>query len=48
MNKKYEGSLDRFKSKDIYINVNHLEKGSYNLKIVHRNKVIKTAHFNKK
>tara|TARA_R100001132_G_C3249066_1_gene76933 strand:- start:586 stop:732 length:147 start_codon:yes stop_codon:yes gene_type:complete len=48
MNKKYEGSLDRFKTNEIYINVNHLEKGSYNLKIVYKNKVIKSTHFKKK
>jgi hypothetical protein len=47
MNNKYEGTLDKFISKEIYINVNHLEKGNYNLKIVHKNKVIKSTHFKK-
>lgn len=47
MNTKYEGILESFNSKDIYLNVNHLEKGSYNLKIIHKDKVIKTAHFKK-
>jgi hypothetical protein len=48
MNDKYEGFLDKFISKDIYLNVNHLEKGSYNLKIIHKDKVINTTRFKKK
>jgi hypothetical protein len=47
MNKKYEGILDKFLAKDIYLNVNHLEEGSYNLKIVHKDKVINTTRFKK-
>ncbi|NNE03532.1 MAG: hypothetical protein HKN52_10235 [Eudoraea sp.] len=47
MKNKYEGSLDKFLSKDIYLNVNHLENGSYNLKIIHKDKVINTIHFRK-
>lgn len=47
MNKKYEGTLDRFNSKEIYLNVNHLEKGNYNLKIIYKNKVINTTRFKK-
>ncbi|MEZ4874593.1 MAG: hypothetical protein R2793_03860 [Flavobacteriaceae bacterium] len=47
MNKKYEGSLDKFFSQTIYLNVTHLEKGSYTLSILHKDKVIKTTHFKK-
>jgi hypothetical protein len=47
MNNKYEGSLDKFLTKDIYLNVNHLENGSYNLKIIYKDKVINTTHFRK-
>ena len=47
MNNKYEGTLDKFNSKEIYLNVNHLEKGSYSLKIIYKNKVINTTHFKK-
>lgn len=36
-----EGTLDHFPKYNIYLNVNHLEKGEYSLKIVHKNKVTK-------
>ena len=38
MNNEYEGSLDKFISNEIYLNVTHLTKGSYKLKIVHKSK----------
>jgi len=47
MSTKYEGTLDKPTSKEIYLNVNHLEKGMYQLKIVYNNKVINTTHFKK-
>ncbi len=47
MNNKYEGILDKFISKDIYLNVNHLEDGSYILRIIHKDKVINTTRFKK-
>tara|TARA_R110002020_G_scaffold11986_15_gene44575 strand:- start:3975 stop:4124 length:150 start_codon:yes stop_codon:yes gene_type:complete len=47
MNNEYEGSLDKFISNEIYLNVTHLTKGSYKLKIVHKSKVIKTINFKK-
>lgn len=47
MNNKYEGSLDKFISNEIYLNVTQLTKGSYKLKIVHKSKVIKTINFKK-
>tara|TARA_R110000868_G_C10337919_1_gene714918 strand:- start:137 stop:289 length:153 start_codon:yes stop_codon:yes gene_type:complete len=42
-----EGDIDHFKEHKIYLNVNHLEKGIYTLKIVHKNKVIKKTTFKK-
>tara|TARA_R110001592_G_scaffold334187_1_gene618396 strand:- start:1268 stop:1420 length:153 start_codon:yes stop_codon:yes gene_type:complete len=41
------GKLDNLRSYKIYLNVNHLEKGIYTLKIVHKNKVIKKTTFKK-
>ena len=46
--KQSEGYLKRLSTHNIFINVNYLEKGNYNLKIVHKNKVIKSTHFTKK
>ena len=45
---KYKSELDRFPDKKIYINVNHLEKGDYELNIVHKNKPVKKTTFRKK
>lgn len=42
-----EGTLDSFPQKEIYLNINHLEEGTYLLKITHRNKVIKKTTFKK-
>jgi len=47
MNKRYEGILYKFLSKDIYLNVGYLEEGNYNLKIVNKDKVICTTRFKK-
>jgi len=46
--KSLEGSLDSFPKNQIYLNINHLEDGSYVLKIICKNKVIKETRFNKK
>ena len=46
--KSYEGSIKKLATYKIYLNVNHLEKGAYKLKIIHKNKIIKTTHFTKK
>lgn len=43
----YEGNIEKIESKKIYLNINHLEKGNYKLKIVHKNKVINTTRFKK-
>lgn len=46
--KAYEGKLKNFSSTNIYININDLEKGTYVLKIINKNKIIVTTKFNKK
>lgn len=43
----YEGNLEKFPHKKIYINVGHLEKGDYELNIVHKNKLITKTTFKK-
>ncbi len=45
--KTFIGKLDNLHSYKIYLNVNHLEKGIYTLKIMHKNKVIKKTTFKK-
>lgn len=50
MKKKDEslnGTLDNFPEKQIYLNINHLKDGTYVLKIMHKNKVIKKTIFKK-
>lgn len=44
---KYESKIELFPSKKIYINVNHLEKGSYELNIIYKNKLITKTNFKK-
>ena len=44
---KYDAKLDQFADKKIYINVNHLEKGDYELSIINKNKLIIKTHFKK-
>jgi len=46
--KVYYGKISDFLIKKIYINVNHLEKGDYEINIVHRNKIIKKFHFRRR
>lgn len=46
--KSYSGHVEKLDVKQIYINIKHLDKGHYKLKIVHKNKVIKSTHFVKK
>ncbi len=46
--KKYEGKIDELPDKKIYINVNNLEKGDYEINITHQNKLIKKTTFKKK
>ncbi|WP_201739460.1 hypothetical protein [Dokdonia sinensis] len=45
--KKYEGKLPALPSAEIYLNVDHLEKGEYTLKIIQKNKLITKTIFKK-
>ena len=50
MNKKrikYSARLDSLLTNEIYLNINLLKEGSYHLKIVENNKVIKQIVFEK-
>lgn len=46
-NIQYEGKIEKLPDKKIYINVNHLEKGNYELNIINKNKLIVKAKFSK-
>ena len=46
-NIRYEGKIEKLPDKKIYINVNHLEKGNYELNIINKNKLIIKTKFNK-
>lgn len=43
--KTYTGQLKNVFSKKIYINIQHLDKGVYELKIVHNNKIVRSFEF---
>jgi hypothetical protein len=43
----YSTDLEKNPSKTIYININYLEKGDYELKIIFKNKLISKTHFKK-
>lgn len=43
-----EGDIPKMPSHEIYLNVNALEKGNYELKIISKNKLIKKTTFRKK
>lgn len=45
---KYEAKIDKLPSNKVYINVNHLEKGEYELNIINQNKLISKTTFKKK
>ena len=45
--KRYEGHIERIPSFKIYLNVSHLKKGTYKLKIIHKNRILKSTHFTK-
>lgn len=47
-NTKYEANINQFFDKKIYINVNHLEKGDYELRVINKNKLIVKTTFKKK
>ena len=42
---RYEGRLRKTRTYKIYLNVNDLKRGQYELKIIYKNKVIKSTHF---
>ena len=42
-----EGTLDHIPENQIYLNINHLKDGSYLLKLMYKNKVIKEITFQK-
>ncbi len=44
----YEGNLPKVPSQKILININHLEKGEYELNIIHKNKIVTKTNFKKK
>jgi uncharacterized protein (DUF2141 family) len=43
----YEGDIDQITTKEINLNINYLQPGTYVLKIMHKNKVIKKTTFKK-
>ena len=43
-----KGNLPKMPSQEIYLNVNALQKGDYELKIIDKNKLIKKTTFRKK
>jgi len=44
---RYESKIDHLPSNKIYINVNNMEKGNYEINIIHQNKLIKKTTFKK-
>lgn len=45
---KYESKVEQLPTNKIYINVNKMEKGDYELNIINQNKLIKKTTFKKK
>jgi hypothetical protein len=43
----YGTSIEQLPSKKIYINVNHLEKGDYEINVINKNKLIIQTKFKK-
>lgn len=46
--KIYEGNIKSLSSNNILLNIKYLAKGEYILKIINKNKIIKTIKFKKK
>ncbi|WP_310556159.1 hypothetical protein [Flavobacterium sp.] len=46
-NTTYKAEIEKLPDKKIYINVNHLEKGEYELNVINKNKLLVKAKFNK-
>lgn len=47
-NMKYEAKIEQLPSNKIYININKMEKGEYELNIINQNKLVKKTTFKKK
>ena len=45
--RKYESDINALPSNKIFININKMEKGDYELNIIHQNKLIKRTTFKK-
>ncbi|MEC4005751.1 hypothetical protein OX283_013855 [Flavobacterium sp. SUN052] len=45
---KYETKIEQLPANKIYINVNKMEKGDYEINIINQNKLIKKTTFKKK
>jgi len=45
--KVYSGTLDAIPKTEVLLNVTHMARGAYTLKILHKNKVIKVTSFKK-
>lgn len=43
----YEARIEKLPDKKIYLNINHMEKGDYELNIILHNKLIKKTTFKK-
>lgn len=43
--KTYSGQMNTVFGKKIYINIQHLEAGVYELKIMHNNKIVRSFEF---
>jgi hypothetical protein len=43
----FGANIEKLPSKKIYINVNHLENGNYELNIIYKNKLITKTNFKK-
>ena len=46
--RKFDSKIEELPSNKIYINVNKMEKGTYELNIINQNKLIKKTCFKKK
>tara|TARA_Y100001933_G_scaffold259840_1_gene310651 strand:- start:981 stop:1130 length:150 start_codon:yes stop_codon:yes gene_type:complete len=45
--KRYEGVIKKVPRFEIFLNINHLKKGKYHLKIINKDRIIKSTHFSK-
>ncbi len=43
----YEAKIEKLPDKKIFLNINAMEKGDYELNIIHQNKLIKKTTFKK-